>query len=447
MPTLDIGFPYKAIPSRRQLINNNSTQIVQISNFKIYPDLSAEVYNIAPQAYFTVYVSGATTSEDTIETVYTIPIVFKVGLFVGDSDIDIFPLQGVTGPKGVRTLSNDIHYYNYHDELGLTSAEQAFNGANRDTVNNDSQSGLNSFYKITNVGAFKLPVGQQLYMDVSATQADGGGLSSVSAAFVADNPTYTEDISTYYHSGQNVNGASQFLELYNSSIEAGSPERKTLESPFLAVTFDYYTPQTPVTAGFKRVNLTGSSYAPSAGEITTSSGDFITLIQNKEFPKTQIVEGVSYPSGKGTLVLNKLLVYSSEYNKSNKAVYDFYKLRSNGVYEPLASRVPIVASSNEYVGNTMKSILSGTSALDLQETFFNSSHYETISLSHRTDSDKDDGEAIVAVCREETLEGTGIQVLTVQHEGSYEQHGGYKITSQTGRKYTYNKSSGRWERS
>ena len=159
------------------------------------------------------------------------------------------------------------------------------------------------------------------------------------------------------------------------------------------------------------------------------------------------MEGVSYPSGKGNLVLNKLRVYSSEYNKSNKAVYDFYKLRSNGVYEPLASRVPIVASSNEYVGNTMKSILSGTSALDLQETFFDSSNYDTISLSHRTDVEKDDGEAIVAVCREETLEASGIQVLTVQHEGTYEQHSGYKITSQTGRNYTYNESSGRWDRS
>ena len=427
MPTLDIGFPYKAVPSRRQLIDNNSTQIVQISNFKIYPDLSAEAYTIAPQAYFTVYVSGATESDDTIETVYTIPIVFKVGLFVGDSDVDIFPLQGVIGPKGVRTLSNDIHYYNYHDELGLTSTEQAFISTNRDTVNNDSQSGLNSFYKITNVGAFKLPVGQQLYMDVSATQADGGGLSSVSAAFVADNPTYTEGISTYYHEGQYVNGASQFIEMYNSAIEAGSPERKTLDSPFLAITFGL---------GFLAVR-----------DVSTSSGDFITLIQNKEFSKTQIVEGVSYPSGKGNLVLNKLRVYSSEYNKSNKAVYDFYKLRSNGVYEPLASRVPIVASSNEYVGNTMKSILSGTSALDLQETFFDSSNYDTISLSHRTDVEKDDGEAIVAVCREETLEASGIQVLTVQHEGTYEQHSGYKITSQTGRNYTYNESSGRWDRS
>ena len=371
-------------------------------------------------------------------------------MFVGESPSDVIPLQGVTGPRGVRTLSNDIQYYHFHKELGLTPSDQAASGIPPGTDSleskKDSQSGLNSLYKVTNVEPFKLPVGHQLYMDVSATQADPEGLSSVVSAFVLDNPTYTQDILTYYHAGQITNGALQYIEFYNSSIDITSFDTKTSDDALLAITFDYYELETTNMAGFRRVNLTGSSYSPSAGEVTTSSGDFITLIQNKEFPKTQIVEDLPYSSGKGNLTLTKLRVYAAEYNKANKAVYDFYKLRSNGVYEPIATRVPISASSSEYVGNTMRSIASGTSALDLKEAYFNAANYETIHLSHRTDSASDDGEAIVAVCREESLEGTGKQVLTIQYEGFYEQKAGYKIVSQTGRQYAYSTSSGRWDR-
>tara|TARA_R110000765_G_scaffold416318_1_gene518101 strand:- start:63 stop:1412 length:1350 start_codon:yes stop_codon:yes gene_type:complete len=447
MPTLDLGFPYDAIPSRRQLIDNNSTEIVHISNFKFYPSLSPDVHNIAPQAYYTAYVSGSTggVSPSTKETIYSLPIVFNVDLFVGESEDNVVPLRGVRGPRGVRTLSNDIQYYHFHKELGTTASTQATSGIPTAGEEQDSQSGLNSLYKITSVEPFALPIGHQLYMDVSSTQADLNTLSSVVSSFVLDNPTYTEDIQVYYHAGQKTNGAAQFLEFYNSSIGSTSFDLKTLDEAFLAITFDYYGSRPTDVAGFSRINLTGSSYIPSSGEVTTSSGDFITLLQNKDFPKIMMVEDFPYISGKGNLTITKLRVYAAEYNKSGKAVYDFYKLRSNGVYDPIATRVPVSASANEFVGNTMVSILSGTSALDLQEEFFDSRGHETIKLSHRTNNFSNDGESIVAICREDSLEGTGIQVLALQYEGFYEQDCGYLITSQTGRKYSYDSSAGRWD--
>ena len=212
------------------------------------------------------------------------------------------------------------------------------------------------------------------------------------------------------------------------------------------VSFDYDSPALPMEAGFTRVKLTGSSYEPSSGEVTTSSGDFITLIQNAEHEKFREVEGRSHPSGRGDLTITRMLLYTSEYNKAEKAVYDIYKMRQTGVYEPLLSRVPIYASANELPVNTMVSIASGTSALDLVETVYDSRNYQTVSLAHRTRVGLNDGEAIVAVCRENSLEGTGSLALTVYYEGYYEQEGGYKITSQSGRHYQYDNAAGTWSR-
>lgn len=450
MATIDLGFPYAAVPSRRQIIDNNSTQVLQISNFKVYPNLSPDVHTICPQAHYTVYVSGQTGGGDTKETVYSIPIVFTVDLYVGKAADDVLPIQGVKGPRGVNTLSNDIQYYHFHEQLGLTASSQAASGVppsyDDPEGQKDSQTGLNTLYKVTNVSPFILPVGDQLYMDVSATQADSDGLSSVVSAFVLDNPTYTVGVEAFYHAGQYTNGARQFIEFYNSSLPDTTGDKLSTDDALLAITFDYERPSLPREAKFERVSLVGGGYVPSGNEVTTSSGDFIALVQNDAHQKTQIVEGESLSSGRGNLTITRLKLYAAEYNKANKAVYDLYKLRSNGVYEPIATRVPIVASSSEYVGNTMASIASGTSALDLQETFFDSLAFEPIVLSHRSAPGVDDGEAIVAVCRENSLGEAGVQLLTLYYEGFYEQNPGYKVTMSSGREYTYNPTNGRWER-
>ena len=451
METLDLGFPANAVPSRRQLINNNSVSVVQISNFKVYPDLDPTVYDVLPKMYYTVYVSGSKSdASETREYVNTLPIVFTMDLFVGPDSSDVVPLHGTLGPRGVRTLSNDIQYYHYHEMLGLDASSQSVSGIppsyGTDGSKKDSQSGLNSFYHLNKVNPFLLPKGIQLFMDLSATQADTKGLIQASSAFVKDYPDYDSSVGVFYHEGQQVNGAFQYIELHNSALANGQAGSKSTSDAIVTISFDYGSPGLPSESGFTRVKLTGSSYEPSSGEVSTSSGEFITLIQNAQYTKFREVEGREYPSGKGDLTITKLLLYSSEYNASEKAVYDLYKMRGNGVFEPLLSRVPVYASSNELPVNTMQSILSGTSALDLVETMYDSLNFETVRLAHRTRTGLNDGEAIVAVCRDNSLAGGDYQTLAVYYEGYYEQEGGYKITSQTGREYHYNHSAGDWVR-
>jgi len=456
MYTLDLGFPANEVPSRRQLITNNSSREVQISNFKIYPEVNPDDFDILPQMYYTVYVSGHDpTAVDTIETVYTLPIVFTTDVFVGPAADDVVPPHGTIGPRGVRTIANDIQYYHCHDFLGFTPSSQAISGAppvyGEENSKKDSQSGLNTFYHITTVDPFVLPIGMQLYMDLSATQADTHGLNQVSGAFLKDNSTYTSAIETYYHEGQKVNGALQYIALYNEALGPISTSKKSSTDPVIITTFDYESTLLPMEANFTRIKLTGNAYEPSSGEITTSAGDFITLVQNAEYAKVQTVEQREYQSGKGDLTITKLQLYASEYNAAEKAVYDIYKMRSNGFYEPLYYRIPIYASSNELPVNTMNSVASGTSALDFVETFFDTRNFTAVRLAHNSQPGLKDGEAIVAVCRENSLGGSPLaamarQTLTVYYEGYYEQEGGYRITSQTGKRYQYHNASGRWQR-
>ena len=453
MTILDLGFPADAVPSRRRLINNNSSSEVQLSNIKIHPEVNPTDFDIQPQAYYTVYVSGNDPTANggvgvTKETVYTLPIVFTVDLFVGPTADDVVPPHGTMGPRGVKTIANDIQYYHCHEFLGLDASSQAISGLppiyGTEGSKKDSQSGLNTFYNITTVDPFILPVGMQLYMDLSATQADSEGLLDVSAAFLKDNSAYTSGIEALYHGGQQVNGALQYVELYNSALPATSISKKDKSDTLITTSFEYESPDLPIASNFVRVKLSGSSYDPSAGEVATSSGDFITLVQNLEHQKTQTVEGREYKSGKGNLTITQLQIYSSEYNAADKAVYDLYKMRSNGFYEPLSYRVPIYASSNVLPANTMMSVSGGTSSLDLVETYYDSRNFAAVKLAHATQPGNSDGEAIIAVCRENTLEGTGYQTLTVHYEGYYEQTSGYKITTQTGREYEYHNASGRW---
>jgi len=451
MATIDLGFPANAVPSRRQLIDNNSAKEIQISNFKIYPEVIPDDFDIQPQVYYTVYVSGNDPdTEVTKETVYTLPIVFTVDLFVGPAKDDVVPLHGTRGPRGVKTISNDIQYYHCHEFLNLDASSQVISGIppayETEGSKKDSQSGLNTLYHITTVDPFILPVGAQLYMDLSATQADSEGLSSVVSAFAKDNAAYTSGVEATYHAGQSVNGAIQYVELYNSALPSTSPNKKTDSDSIIVTTFDWVTTALPVAANFTRVKLSGSSYEPSSGEVTTSSGDFITLVQNTEYQKFQTVEGLEYSSGKGDLNITKLQIYSSEYNNGEKAVYDLYKMRNDGAYEPITYRVPIYASANELPANTMKSVSAGVSALDLVETFYDSRNFLNVKLAHATEPGLDNGEAIVAVCRENSLDGTSYQTLTVYYEGYYEQEGGYRITTQKGKNFEYYRPSGRWRK-
>ena len=453
MTLLDIGFPANAVPSRRRLINNNSSRPVQLSNIKIYPEVDPKDFDILPQVYFTVYVSGNDPNANggvgvTKETVYTLPIVFTVDLFVGPTANDVVPPHGAKGPRGVRTIANDIQHYHCHEFLDWDVSSQAISGTppvyGTEGSKKDSQSGLNTFYHMTTVDPFVLPVGMQLYMDLSATQADAKGLVDVSNAFLKDNKLYSSGVEAFYHAGQKVNGALQYVELYNSALDSTTNTLKSSSDSIITTSFKYESPGLPMASNFVRIKLSGSSYEPSAGETTTSSGDFITLVQNAEHQKIQTIEDREYNSGKGNLTITNLQIYSSEYNASEKAVYDLYKLRSNGVHEPITHRVAIYASSNVYPINTMTSISEGTSALDLDETFYDHKGLETLELEHATAPGLSNGEAIIAVCRENTLGATDYQTLTVHYEGYYEQESGFQITTQNGRLYQYDNRTGRW---
>ena len=450
MDRLEVAYPVSSTLTRVQLIGNNSESSVEITNFKLYPNVDPVAANILPQSYYTVYVSGENDGETADkESVYTLPIIFNVDLFLGVDEYDVISLHGTVGPRGVKTISNDIQYFHTHKFLGWGSDEQSISGTpptyGHADSQKDSQSGLNTFYHVTTVDPFILPPKTHLYLDVSATSADSVGLSAVSATFVADNPTYDNNVTTLYHDGQYTEGAYQHIELYNSGMGETSPYRMTETSPLINVSFDYQRSLRTRKSQFSRVRLSGSSYEASGTEVFTSANQFVDVCVNDSYPVMVPFPFDEYgevPSGKGLLTISKLLIYAAEFNKSEKAVYDLYKRTSEGTLEPIAHRFPIYASSSDLPYNTMTSVFNGTSSLDLVEDTF-ALRGEAIRLRPRG-LDGTNGEALVLICRENSLTPTGTQELVVYYEGLYEYEGA-EYRNSRGSMYRFNHGSGQWE--
>ena len=107
---LEVAYPVSSTLTRMQLIQNNSDVPVDISNFKLYPNVDPAAADILPQSYYTVYVSGENTGETAShEAVYTVPVIFNVDLFLGVSEYDVVSLHGTTGP---RELNHFLMIYN-----------------------------------------------------------------------------------------------------------------------------------------------------------------------------------------------------------------------------------------------------------------------------------------------------------------------------------------------
>ena len=445
---LEVAYPVSSTLTRMQLIQNNSDVPVDISNFKLYPNVDPTAADILPQSYYTVYVSGENTGETAShEAVYTVPVIFNVDLFLGVSEYDVVSLHGTTGPRGVKSLSNDIQYFHTHDFLGWTSDDQSISGTpptyGHANSKKDSQSGLNTFYHVTKVDDFTLPPNTQLYLDVSATPADSVGLSAVSATFVDQNPTYHKNIETFYHAGQETQGAYRYLQLYNDGV--GYANEISEESPLINVGFDYVKSSRTKKSNISRVRLSGSSYEATGTEFFTSSNEFIDICTNSSYPMMMpfsFGDGQEIPSGKGALTITKVLIYAAEYNKSEKAVYDLYKRTKSGFLEPVQYRFPVYASATDVPYNTMTAIANGTSSLDLVEDTF-SLGGERIRLEPRG-VDGSEGESLTIVCRENSLTATGTQELVVYYEGLYEYEGAeyYNLAGVT---YRFNHGSGSWE--
>ena len=452
MDRLEVAYPINLTSDRMQLIENNSDTPVEITNFKLYPHVSPTAANILPQSYYTVYVSGTNgAGSSDKESVYTVPIIFNVDLFLGVNEFDVISLHGTKGPRGVKTISNDIQYYHTHKFLGWTPAEQSISGTppvyGHEGSQKDSQSGLNTFYHVTTVDPFVLPPNTQLYLDVSATSADAIGLSAVSATFAADNPTYNNSVETLYHDGQFTAGASQYVSLYNAAMGETSPYRIKGTDPLINVSFDYEKSPRARKAQFSRVRLSGSSYELSGTEASTSASQFVDVCENKAYPVMMPFpfgpQG-EIPSGKGSLTISKLLIYAAEFNKSEKAVYDLYKRTKTGMLEPIVHRIPVYASSSELPYNTMTTVLNGASALDLTENMY-ALEGEVITLRPRG-ANGENGESLVIVCRENSLTPTGTQELVVVYEGMYDYEGA-EFYEANGFTYRFHHGEGRWERS